>query len=200
MATKQEDRYASVKDFQEAIRAYQAHSESLVLTAHANLNLQKARESGDYPLFARALYGFQESLKLWDANDRARIAAGRNAARLRQVRAATKATSTSAASLLGRAQSEACGDCWPRSTWPAPSATPASGGLQPAKQAVAALVAAVVAIVTIVVVLSSEPAAQSRGRAPRKTRSSSASDRRRGQKSSDDEQRKEAERQKEAAD
>ena len=73
MATKQEDRYASVKDFQEAIRTYQAHSESLVLTAHANLNLQKARESGDYQLFARALYGFQESLNLWSANDRARM-------------------------------------------------------------------------------------------------------------------------------
>ncbi len=72
MATKQEDRYGSVKDFQEGIRTYQAHSESLVLTAHANLNLQKARESGEYQLFARALYGFQESLNLWSSNDRAR--------------------------------------------------------------------------------------------------------------------------------
>jgi len=53
--TRQEDRYQSVKDFQEAIRVYQSHSESLVLTAHANLNLQKARENGDYQLFARAL-------------------------------------------------------------------------------------------------------------------------------------------------
>jgi len=51
MATQQEDRYPSVKEFQEAIRTYQAHSESLVLTAHANLNLQNARESGDYQLF-----------------------------------------------------------------------------------------------------------------------------------------------------
>jgi len=73
MATKQEDRYPSVKEFQEAIRTYQNHSESLVLTAHANLNLQKARESGDYQLYARALYGFQESLNLWSSNDRARM-------------------------------------------------------------------------------------------------------------------------------
>ena len=43
-----------------------------MLTAHANQNLQKARASDDYPLFARALYGFQESLTLWDANHRAR--------------------------------------------------------------------------------------------------------------------------------
>jgi WD40 repeat protein len=72
MATRQEDRYQSVKEFQEAVRVYQSHSESLVLTAHANQNLQKARESHDYQLFARALYGFQESLTLWDANHRAR--------------------------------------------------------------------------------------------------------------------------------
>ena len=71
MATRQEDRYQSVKEFQEAIRTYQSHSESLVLTAHANQNLQKARESGDYQLFARALYGFQEALTLWSDNKRA---------------------------------------------------------------------------------------------------------------------------------
>ena len=73
MATQQEDRYQTVKDFQEAVRVYQSHSESLVLSAHANQNLQKARASKDYQLFARALYGFQESLALWDANHRARL-------------------------------------------------------------------------------------------------------------------------------
>jgi WD40 repeat protein len=72
MATRQEDRYQSVKDFQEAVRIYQSHSESLVLTAHANQNLQNARAANDYKLFARALYGFQESLTLWDGNQRAR--------------------------------------------------------------------------------------------------------------------------------
>jgi WD40 repeat protein/serine/threonine protein kinase len=72
MATRKEDRYQTVKEFQEAIRVYQSHSESLVLTAHANQNLQKARAANDYQLYARALYGFQESLTLWDANNRAR--------------------------------------------------------------------------------------------------------------------------------
>lgn len=72
MSTAQSDRYQTVKEFQEAVRRYQSHSESLVLTAHANQNLQKARTSGDYALYARALYGFQESLTLWDANHRAR--------------------------------------------------------------------------------------------------------------------------------
>ena len=73
MATQQHDRYQTVKDFQEAVRVYQSHSESLVLSAHANQNLQKARAANDYQLYARALYGFQESLTLWDQNHRARL-------------------------------------------------------------------------------------------------------------------------------
>jgi WD40 repeat protein/serine/threonine protein kinase len=73
MATHQEDRYQTVKEFQEAVRVYQSHSESLVLSAHANQNLQKARVSKDYQVFARALYGFQEALTLWDGNHRAKM-------------------------------------------------------------------------------------------------------------------------------
>ena len=73
MATQQEDRYQTVKELQEAIRVYQSHSERLVLTAHANQNLQKARTAKDYQLFARALYGFQEALALWEHNHRARL-------------------------------------------------------------------------------------------------------------------------------
>jgi serine/threonine protein kinase len=55
MGTQQEDSYATVKDFNDAIRTNLAQNEIQVLTAHANLNLQKARESGDYQLYARAL-------------------------------------------------------------------------------------------------------------------------------------------------
>jgi WD40 repeat protein/serine/threonine protein kinase len=73
MATQQEDRYQTVKDFQEAVRVYQSHSESLVLSAHANQNLQKARAAKDYQLYARSLYGFQEALTLWSENHRARL-------------------------------------------------------------------------------------------------------------------------------
>jgi WD40 repeat protein/serine/threonine protein kinase len=72
MATRQEDRYQSVKEFQQAIGTYLSHSESLVLTVHAHQNLEKARASADYQLYARAMYGFQESLTLWDENERAR--------------------------------------------------------------------------------------------------------------------------------
>lgn len=73
MATRQEDRYQTVKELQEAIRVYQSHSESLVLTVHASQSLERARETNDYQQFARAQYGFQEALALWDANERARV-------------------------------------------------------------------------------------------------------------------------------
>ena len=72
MSTRQEDRYPTVKEFQSAIREYQSHSESLMLTTHAEQHLAKARESNNYQLFARGLYGFQEALALWDANERAK--------------------------------------------------------------------------------------------------------------------------------
>ena len=71
MATKQSDRYATTKEFQAAVKTYMAHSESLVLSQHAEESLQAARESHDYQAYARAMYGFQESLNLWPENERA---------------------------------------------------------------------------------------------------------------------------------
>lgn len=72
MSTEQAERYQSVKDFQNAVRLYLSHSESLILTAHAEHHLTDARQKKDYQLFARALYGFGESLTLWSENTKAR--------------------------------------------------------------------------------------------------------------------------------
>ncbi|MCY2965084.1 MAG: protein kinase, partial [Planctomycetota bacterium] len=72
MATKPTDRYASVRDFQQAIRDYQSHSESLVLGVRAGEDLEKARASKSYDEFARAVFGFDQALALWDGNSRAR--------------------------------------------------------------------------------------------------------------------------------
>lgn len=72
MATDQKDRYQSVVEFQNAIRTYQSHSESLVLTSSAQRNLNEARDSSDYQAYAKAMYGFQESLALWGENERAK--------------------------------------------------------------------------------------------------------------------------------
>lgn len=72
MATEQSDRYQSVKEFQEAVRTYLSHSESVVLASHAEHRLADARLQKDYQLFARAMYGFDESLALWSDNTKAR--------------------------------------------------------------------------------------------------------------------------------
>ncbi len=73
LATQPAARYRSVLDFQDALRQYQAHSESIVLAEHAARNLQRAHQQNDYDLFARAVYGLQEALALWKEN---RSAAG----------------------------------------------------------------------------------------------------------------------------
>lgn len=73
MATDPEDRYQSVKEFQQAIRNFQAHAESLALTRQAREDLSKAYQSEDYNDYAQAMYGFREALSLWTDNDEARV-------------------------------------------------------------------------------------------------------------------------------
>jgi WD40 repeat protein len=147
MATRQEDRYASVKDLQDAIRVYQSHSESLVLTAHANLNLQKAREEGDYQLYARALYGFQESLNLWDNNHRARTLLAETQRDYAKA-AMAKGDLDLAASLL-QADNPEQAPLLDEINVARAERDARQRRLRRAKQAVAALVAAVVAIITV---------------------------------------------------
>ena len=72
MQTAPEDRYASVKDFQTAIRLYQSHSESLALSSRAEEDLTKAGQTNDYDDYAQAVYGFREALELWDGNTKAK--------------------------------------------------------------------------------------------------------------------------------
>ena len=68
MATDPTDRYPSVKDFQAAIREYQAHSESVVLSTRAAEHLDRARRTGEYADYRRALAVFEEALALWPEN------------------------------------------------------------------------------------------------------------------------------------
>jgi hypothetical protein len=71
MSTLPEERYASARDFQNAVRQYQSHSESITLSTCADRDLAQARRCGDYELFSRALFGFQEAFALWGHNPRA---------------------------------------------------------------------------------------------------------------------------------
>lgn len=68
MEADPEDRFASVAAFQQALREYQSHKESLALSASASSHLEQAKESSLYEDYARALFGFEEALRLWDRN------------------------------------------------------------------------------------------------------------------------------------
>ena len=68
MATVPEDRYQSVKEFQEAIREYQAHAESIALTDSALKDIKKAETHSDYESFAHGLYRCREALEMWPEN------------------------------------------------------------------------------------------------------------------------------------
>ncbi len=71
MATSPQDRYASVRDLQLAIRECQSHFESITLVDRADGELRKARLENDYQVYARALFGYEEAFQLWDGNQRA---------------------------------------------------------------------------------------------------------------------------------
>ena len=88
MATDPSERYASVQDFQAAIRDYESHNESIGLAARAAGELAEATKVEDYQKFSRALFGFQEALALWPGNARAR--AGISGARLAYATCARK--------------------------------------------------------------------------------------------------------------
>ena len=72
MATRPEDRYATVIEFQDAIRTYLSHTESIALASRAAEGLARARQTDDYQDYARALFAFQEASALWEGNVRAK--------------------------------------------------------------------------------------------------------------------------------
>ncbi len=68
MATDPKDRYATVAEFQNAIRQHLSHSQSIALSTRAQADLVQAQQSDDYEVYARARFGFQEALALWEGN------------------------------------------------------------------------------------------------------------------------------------
>lgn len=65
MALEPEKRYKSVKTFQEAIRNYIKHAESITLYNSAQEELERAEETKDYNDYASALFSFKNALKIW---------------------------------------------------------------------------------------------------------------------------------------
>jgi len=72
MSSKMSDRPQSVRDFQNEIREYQSHSESLALLQRAEERLQAARVSKDYEELSRAVFEYDEAVELWEGNERAK--------------------------------------------------------------------------------------------------------------------------------
>ncbi|TVQ03575.1 MAG: serine/threonine protein kinase [Planctomycetaceae bacterium] len=72
MATRPKDRFGSVREFQDAIRDYQSHTESISLSARAEEDLAEAIRSDRYETYARAMFGFQEATSLWGGNEKAK--------------------------------------------------------------------------------------------------------------------------------
>lgn len=71
MATDPAKRFATVQDFQAAIRGYQEHSESISMSSRAGDELQRAVQADDYNVYSRAVFGFEEAYALWDGNHKA---------------------------------------------------------------------------------------------------------------------------------
>ncbi len=74
MSARTEDRHQSVGEFQEAIRGYREHAQSMKLVEESREFLDAARAQQDYDSFARAMFGFEAALTLWEENDEARDA------------------------------------------------------------------------------------------------------------------------------
>ena len=74
MATDISKRYQTVDEFQNAIREYFSHAESIALADHGQAHLANALESrnGVYEDYAKARFAFGEALQLWPENTRGR--------------------------------------------------------------------------------------------------------------------------------
>ncbi|MEO1529459.1 MAG: serine/threonine-protein kinase, partial [Planctomycetota bacterium] len=68
METDPNERFESVKEFQEAIRDYRAHSESIALAATAATQYEQAMQTASYESYSRATHGFEQAIGLWAEN------------------------------------------------------------------------------------------------------------------------------------
>ena len=71
MSTEPADRYANVKELQQAIRDYESHLESIALVQRGNQALADAETTQDYKEFSRSIVAFEEGLALWQSNESA---------------------------------------------------------------------------------------------------------------------------------
>ena len=68
MATSPADRYQNVAEFQDAIREYQKHNESITFSDRGNADLKNAENEDGYESYSRAVFAFQDAIELWPEN------------------------------------------------------------------------------------------------------------------------------------
>ncbi|MDB4766282.1 protein kinase [bacterium] len=71
MSTNPLDRYVSAEQMKREVENYQSHLLSIKLAERSQGDLNEAVEARDYESFSKSLFGFRESLALWDENDAA---------------------------------------------------------------------------------------------------------------------------------
>lgn len=74
LATDIDKRYRTVEEFQNALRQYLSHAESIALAdrGHEHLANAAAMRNGAYEDYAKARFAFEEAIQLWPQNTRAR--------------------------------------------------------------------------------------------------------------------------------
>jgi len=73
MANSPSDRYATVEEFQEAIREVNRHAESSRLSEHADKLLAEASQASDYGKFNEAIFSYRNAIDLWRDNKPAQV-------------------------------------------------------------------------------------------------------------------------------
>ena len=76
MAANPWERHTDVKALQQAVLNCREHMASLVLSTQADETLKRAKRAKDYSDYARAVFGFEEALRLWPKNKAANVNLG----------------------------------------------------------------------------------------------------------------------------
>ncbi len=69
MAKDPKDRYATVADFQAAIRQYRLNAESIAIANRSEEIFSQAVAEKDYEKFSRSIFGYRDALELWSGNE-----------------------------------------------------------------------------------------------------------------------------------
>ena len=68
LSTNPQDRFATVIEFKEAVKAYESHVESIRLTEQGTRYLKEAKEKSSQDLYSQSRFAFLEAMRIWGGN------------------------------------------------------------------------------------------------------------------------------------